>query len=86
MRGRDGNQKNRWVAPVLILVIFCGFFYLYSRDSGASSAIEYGSKSLKKLGSSVWSGDDEADASSNFADGEDDVVLKSIPVSHFKLS
>lgn len=83
MRGRaDENQKKRLVTLILALVIFCGFLYVYSRKDG-SSALEYGSKSLKKFGSSYWSGDDDADESSfkPGEDGEDAVMLKSIPVS-----
>lgn len=79
-RGRaDGSQKKRLVVSILLLAIIGVFLYVYSRDSGAS-ALEYGSKSLKKLGSSYWGGDEDADVSSNFVEGEDDLVQKSIPV------
>ncbi|KAF5482423.1 hypothetical protein F2P56_002995 [Juglans regia] len=88
MRGRaDENQKKRLVTLILTLVIFGGFLYVYSRKDG-SSALEYGSKSLKKIGSSYWSGDDDADESSfkPGEDGEDAVMLKSIPVCDDRLS
>lgn len=73
MRGRShGNQKNPLVIAVVVLVIFCCFLYIYSRKDG-SSALAYGTNSLKKIGSSYWGGDEDA--------GEAGVVLKSIPVS-----
>ncbi|KAE7997842.1 hypothetical protein FH972_002443 [Carpinus fangiana] len=78
MRGRaHGNQKNPLVIAVVVLVIFCGFLYIYSRKDG-SSALAYGTNSLKKFGSSYWGGDDDA--------GEAGVVLKSIPVCDGRLS
>ncbi|KAJ7972636.1 S-adenosyl-L-methionine-dependent methyltransferases superfamily protein [Quillaja saponaria] len=79
-RGRtDGNQKKRLVTTVLVLVIFCGAYYIYSRKSG-SSALEYGSKSLKQIGS-YWGGDEDGESSSKLGEGgDDDVILKSIPV------
>jgi hypothetical protein len=76
MRGRAyGNQKNQLVIAVVVLVIFCGFLYIYSRKDG-SSALAYGTNSIRKFGSSYWGGDDGA--------GEyemDGVMLKSIQVS-----
>ncbi|KAK0581862.1 hypothetical protein LWI29_018892 [Acer saccharum] len=82
MRGRsDENKKRRLVTWVVVLVILGSGLYLYSQNHG-SSAIEYGSKSLRKFGSSYWGGDDDADDSStrsgNYAD--DGVILKSFPV------
>jgi hypothetical protein len=46
-RGRaDGNRRKRLVITVLVLFIVGGLVYLYSRNSGSSSSIEYTSKSL----------------------------------------
>lgn len=76
MRGRaHGNQKKQLVIAAVVLVIFCGFVYIYSRKDG-SSALAYGTNSLRKIGSSYWGGDDDAGEY-----GVDGVVLKSIPVS-----
>ncbi|KAF8401891.1 hypothetical protein HHK36_012856 [Tetracentron sinense] len=89
MRGRDdGVQKKRLITSVLIIVIFLSFLFVYSRNRGAS-ALEYGSRSLRKLGSSYLGGDEDADLSSiqdessakfGQEDGEDDVIPKSFPV------
>jgi hypothetical protein len=87
-RGKgDGDQKKRLVTWIVVLGIICGCVYLFSRNSG-TSALEYGSKSLRKLGSSYLGGDDDGDEASSKS-GEEvqgDVILKSIPVSNFKLS
>ncbi|KAH9621340.1 hypothetical protein KSS87_003860 [Heliosperma pusillum] len=86
MRGRaEDIQKKRLVTGLLVAAIFIGFLYVYKEplfgsDSSSASALEYGSKSLKKFG---WGGDEEVDeTSSNFTqeDGEDGRVLKSFPV------
>ena len=90
-RGRDdGGPKKRLVASLLILVSFVCFLYAYSRNQG-SSALEYGSKSLRKLGSSYWGGDEDTDiggkqyeSTSIFGGGENDAMLKRIPVSCFQ--
>lgn len=86
-RGRDdGGPKKRLVASLLILVAFVFFLYMYSRTQG-SSALEYGSKSFRKLGSSYWGGDEDTDIggklyeSSSIFGGENNVIPKSIPVS-----
>ncbi|KAF1878285.1 hypothetical protein Lal_00046951 [Lupinus albus] len=88
-RGRsDGSQKKRLVASICVVTIFLGFLYVYggsifgSQNSG-SSALQYGSESLKRLGSSYLGGDDDTDAkqdesSSKF--GGDEIVPKSFPV------
>ncbi|XP_019076885.1 probable methyltransferase PMT8 isoform X2 [Vitis vinifera] len=87
-RGRaDGGHKKRLVTSLLILVICVCFLYVYSRNRGPS-ALEYGSKSLRKLGSSYWGGDEGTDiggkqyeSSNKFGEGgENDAILKSIPV------
>lgn len=81
MRGRaHGNQKKHLVIAAVVLVIFCGFVYMYSRKDG-SSALAYGTNSLRKIGSSYWGGDDDAGEY-----GVDGVVLKSIPVCDDRLS
>lgn len=95
-RGRsDGSQKKRLVASICVVAVFLGFLYVYggsifgSQNSG-SSALEYGSKSLKRLGSSYLGADDSNDGKQDESslslgqrDGEDDVVPKSFPVSCF---
>ncbi|KAJ6931351.1 hypothetical protein NC652_014754 [Populus alba x Populus x berolinensis] len=64
-RGKgDGDQKKRLVTWIVVLGIICGCVYLYSRNSG-TSALEYGSKSLRKLGSSYLGGDDDGDEASS---------------------
>lgn len=96
MRGRsDGVQKKRLITSVCIVAIFLGFLYVYygsifgSKING-TSALEYGSKSLRRLGSSYLGGDDDTDgrqeeSSTRFGmeNGEDDVTPKSFPVSSF---
>ncbi|KAJ4834294.1 hypothetical protein Tsubulata_028304 [Turnera subulata] len=79
-RGRgDGDQKKRVVTCVVLLAIFCGCFYLFSRNRG-TSALEYGSR-FKKFSTSYLVGDDDGDESSTkLTEVEDDVVLKSFPV------
>lgn len=93
-RGRaDGGHKKRLVTSLLILIICVCFLYVYSRNRGPS-ALEYGSKSLRKLGSSYWGGDEGTDiggkqyeSSNKFGEGgENDAILKSIPVSCFRLN
>ena len=87
-RGRgDGDKKKRLLTWIVVLAIICGSVYLYSRNSG-TSALEYGSKSLRKLGSSYLGGDDDGDETNNKSGEElqDDIMLKSIPVSNFKRS
>nr|GLL41179.1 probable methyltransferase PMT3 [Ipomoea trifida] len=86
MRGRsDGVQKKRLLTSVGVIAIFLVFLYVYfgSKSSG-ESALEYGSRSLRKLGSSYLGGDDDGDVKQdeNFGleDGNDGVVLKSFPV------
>lgn len=81
-RGRaDANPKKRLVTWIVVLVICCGCFYAYTRSHG-SSALEYGSKSLRKFGSSYWRGDEDAADSSTKVDedGDPGVLLKSFPV------
>ncbi|KAF5738561.1 methyltransferase PMT3 [Tripterygium wilfordii] len=91
MRGRsDGGQKKRLITSVCVVALFLGFIYLYHGSifgsSRGASALEYGSRSLRKLGSSYLGGDDDADGkqddSTKFGqeDGEDDIIPKSFPV------
>ncbi|EXB88376.1 putative methyltransferase PMT8 [Morus notabilis] len=80
-RGRpDGGQNKRLVGVILGLVVICGVLFIYSRKSG-SSALEYGSKSLRKFSSYLGS-DEDADESPSVLgeDGEDGFIPKSFPV------
>lgn len=46
-KGRaDGNPRKRLITTVFVLFIVGGLVYLYSRNSGSLSSIEYTSKSL----------------------------------------
>lgn len=83
MRGRsDGVQKKRVITSLCIVAIFLGFLYVYygsifgSQRRGAS-ALEYGSRSLRKLG--YLGGDEDTDGKQD--DGDDDIIPKSFPVS-----
>ncbi|KAK7243086.1 hypothetical protein RIF29_37870 [Crotalaria pallida] len=92
-RGRsDGAQKKRLIASICTVAIVLGFLYVYNgsifgfQNSG-SSALNYGSKSLKRLGASYLGADDDSDgkqdeSSSSVKQGdvEDDIVPKSYPV------
>lgn len=90
MRGRsDGAPKRRLFTSVGIVAIVLIFLYVYfgSKDSG-ETALEYGSRSLRKLGSSYLGGDEDGDLGSKHEDsskwldeGEDGIMLKSFPVS-----
>jgi len=95
-RGRsDGSQKKRVVAYVCGVAIFLGFLYVYQgsifgSQNASSSALEYGSKSLKRLGASYLGADDDSDSKHGdsssrigLGDGEDDILPKSFPVSFF---
>lgn len=90
MRGRsDGLQKKRLITSVCVVVIFLVFLYAYYESLFSSQghrALEYGGKSLRRLGSSYLGGDDDSDgkhdnSSSKFGNDEDDVTPKSFPVS-----
>ncbi|KAL0368465.1 UNVERIFIED_CONTAM: putative methyltransferase PMT3 [Sesamum calycinum] len=89
-RGRsDGAQKKRLLTSVGILAVFLVFLYFYfgSKNPG-ESALEYGSRSLRKLGSSYLGGDedsdlgkqDESSAKLSLDEGEDGIIPKSFPV------
>ncbi|KAJ0483329.1 putative S-adenosyl-L-methionine-dependent methyltransferase [Helianthus annuus] len=88
MRGRtDGSQKKRLLTTFVLVGAALLFLYLYFRSqSEGESAIEYGSRSLRKLGSSYLGGDDESDLGSKQdefkfgLDDEDGIVPKSFPV------
>ncbi|KAL9240301.1 hypothetical protein vseg_014539 [Gypsophila vaccaria] len=86
MRGRSEDvQKKRLVTGLVAAAIFFGFLYVYQgplfgSESSSASALEYGSKSLRKFG---WGGDEEADETSTKLteeDGNDGLVPKSFPV------
>lgn len=95
MRGRsDGSQKKRLITSVCLVALFLGFIYFYygsifGSQSRGAAALEYGSKSLRKLGSSYLGGGDESDGkpddSTKFGqeDGEEYTVPKSFPVRLF---
>lgn len=80
-------QKKRLLTSVGVIAIFLVFLYVYfgSKSSG-ESALEYGSRSLRKLGSSYLGGDDDSDVKQDekfgLEDGNDGVILKSFPVSY----
>lgn len=91
-RGRpDGAQKKKLLTSVCVVALFLVFLYVYygSKNSG-ESALEYGSRSLRKLGSSYLGGDEDSDlggkqdeTSTKFGldDSEDGIIPKSFPVS-----
>lgn len=88
MRGRtDGSQKKRLLTTFVLVAVFLLFLYLYfGSQSKGESALEYGSRSLRKLGSSYLGGDEESDlgVKDDFKfglDDEDGIVPKSFPVS-----
>lgn len=92
MRGRsDGAKNKRLLTSVCVGAVFVVFLYVYfgSKNAG-ESALEYGSRSLRKLGSSYLSGDEDSDLGGKqdeslfkfgLDDGEDSIVTKSFPVS-----
>lgn len=89
-RGRpDGAQKKRLLTSVCVVAVFLVFLYVYygSKNAG-ESALEYGSRSLRKLGSSYLGGDEDSDlgdkqedSSIRLDDSDDDISAKSFPVS-----
>ncbi|KAL6522759.1 hypothetical protein OROHE_016606 [Orobanche hederae] len=90
MRGRsDGAQKKRLLTSLCVVAVFLVFLYVcFGSKNGGESALEYGSRSLRKLGSSYLGGDDDSDldhkqdeSSSKFGvDDEDGIIPKSFPV------
>ncbi|KAK6117069.1 hypothetical protein DH2020_049212 [Rehmannia glutinosa] len=90
-RGRpDGAQKKRLLTSLCIVAVFLVFLYVYfgSKNTG-ESALEYGSRSLRKLGSSYLGGDEDSDLGGKqdespfkfgLDDGEDGFTPKSFPV------
>ena len=93
MRGRsDPAQKKRTITILCVLALFLVFLYAYygsifGSQSHGASALEYG-RSLRKLGSSYLGGDDETDGKLDETltkygqeDGDDDITVKSFPVS-----
>lgn len=92
MRGRsDGSQKKPWLTAVFVLGVLFVFLYVYfGSQSSGESALEYGSRSLRKLGSSYLGGDEDTDLGNKqdesstifrLDDGEDGISPKSFPVS-----
>lgn len=94
MRGRsDGGQRKRLITSVCVVAVFLAFVYvfygsIFGSSSRGASALEYGSRSLRKLG--YLGGDDEEakqdESSTKFGleDGEGDIILKSFPVSSLR--
>jgi SAM-dependent methyltransferase len=88
MRGRaDGSQKKRLLTTFALVAAVLLFLYLYfGSQSQGESALEYGSRSLRKLGSSYLGGDEESDLGGKQddfkfgLDDEDGIVPKSFPV------
>ena len=90
MRGRaDGAPRKRLLTSVSIVAVLLVFLYVYfGSKSGGESALEYGSRSLRKLGSSYLGGDEDGDlgtkqddsAKFSLEDGEDGFVAKTFPV------
>ncbi|PSR97925.1 Methyltransferase [Actinidia chinensis var. chinensis] len=91
MRGRqDGGQKKRLITSVCVVAVFLIFLYAYfGSHSHGESALEYGSRSLRKLGSSYLGGDEDSDlggkqdeSATKFGleDGEDGIIPKSFPI------
>ncbi|KAK4405892.1 putative methyltransferase PMT8 [Sesamum angolense] len=90
-RGRsDAAQKKRLLTSVCIVAVFLVFLYVYfgSKNSG-ESALEYGSRSLRKLGSSYLGGDEDSDLGHKqdespvkfgLDDGEEGFTPKSFPL------
>lgn len=89
MRGRsDGSQKKRLITSLCVVALFLGFLYAYygsifGSQSRGASAIEYGSRSLRKLGylSGDEDSDDKQESSTKMFEGDDGIVPKSFPVS-----
>ncbi|KAF3796352.1 putative methyltransferase [Nymphaea thermarum] len=96
MRGRpDGAQRKSLVTSLCVMAVFLCFLFVYygsSFRSGrdhATTALEYG-RSLRKLGSSYFGGDEDADSGDRVRtedesrpgtdDGGIDFVPKSFPV------
>ncbi|KAI3756698.1 hypothetical protein L1987_56520 [Smallanthus sonchifolius] len=88
MRGRtDGSQKKRLFTTFVLVAAVLLFLYLYfGSQSQGESALEYGSRSLRKLGSSYLGGDEESDLGNKQddfkfgVDDDDGIVPKSFPV------
>lgn len=97
-RRTDPAQKKRIITILCVLALFLVFLYAYygsifGSQSRGASALEYGSRSLRKLGSSYLGGDEDNDgkldeSSTKYGqeDGEDDVTVKSFPVSFILLN
>ncbi|KAG9154853.1 hypothetical protein Leryth_023913 [Lithospermum erythrorhizon] len=87
-RGRsDGAQKKRLLTTVGLVGAVLVFLYFYFGSKGkGESPLEYGSRSLRNLGSSYLGGDEDTDvgskqdeASTKFSQ-DDGIVPKSFPV------
>ncbi|KAG6420065.1 hypothetical protein SASPL_116580 [Salvia splendens] len=88
-RGRpDGAQKKRLLTIICVVALFLVFLYVYhgSKNTG-ESALEYGSRSLRKLGSSYLGGDEDSDlggkqdeAKFGLDDSDDGIAPRSFPV------
>ncbi|KAM1216416.1 hypothetical protein ACFX2I_012658 [Malus domestica] len=97
MRERsDPAQKKCIITSLCIVAILLGFLYVYygslfSSQSHGASALEYGSRSLRKLGSSCLGEDednnkkqDESSTKYGQENGEDDVTLKNLLMEHYE--
>ncbi|KAL8158338.1 hypothetical protein AgCh_002872 [Apium graveolens] len=85
--GSDGSQKRRWLTSVAVVTVFLFLYFYFGSPSSAESALEYGSRSLKKLGSSYLGNDENTDSRQDdtsfklgLDDSEDGTVSKSFPV------
>lgn len=87
MRGRsDGPQNKRLVTTLCVVAAFlCFLYFYYGSENRGASAIEYGSKSLKRLGTSYLVRDDDTDEKQSESltkfGQDDDLIPKSFPVS-----
>ena len=89
MKGKpDGFQKRHLLPLVAVVAILLFLFFYFGSHSSGKSALEYGSRSLKKLGSSYLGSDEDTDSRQEDAslklgldDTEDGTVSKSFPVS-----
>ncbi|GAB4850888.1 hypothetical protein Ancab_030189 [Ancistrocladus abbreviatus] len=86
MRGRfDGQQNKCLVTALVVATIFLGLLYIYhgslfGSQGHGSAALQYGSRSLRKLGLGRDEDADENSLKVGQEDGEDGIFPKSFPV------